>query len=194
MRSSVRLWLALGNPGERFDQTRHNAGFLLADAVARARGVRFRRTFRRVRIARSRGDVFAKPTTYMNRCGEVLPWLMRRFVTSDPLVVVVDNLDLPVGEVRMKRSGSAATHNGLRSIESVLGTRDFARLYLGIGRPSDGDVISHVLGRFTEDEQTLFAGAVERAVSAILETEGAPIDRVIDAVNRRRQPADGPDR
>jgi PTH1 family peptidyl-tRNA hydrolase len=121
------LVVGLGNPGPRFDGTRHNVGFAVVEAVAERLQLRFRKPlfarYRATRIERrSDGLALAEPLTYMNNSGQVFPSLLRRYrVTSEGLLVVCDNLDLPPGRVRLKRGGGSAGHNGLSSIVKALG-------------------------------------------------------------------------
>lgn len=127
----------------------------------------------------------AKPLTYMNRSGEVLPYLLRRTGTPPGgLVVVCDTMDLPTGRLRLKTRGGSAGHRGLQSIIAALGTEDFPRLYLGIGRPPPGvEVVSHVLGPFGPEEEGEIMGAVERAAEALLRLTGEKPETVMHAIN-----------
>ncbi len=131
--------------------------------------------------------MLAEPLTYMNRSGEVMPSLLRRAgVEAEASVVVCDNLDLPVGRVRMKSGGGTAGHRGLASVVNVLGHGSFLRLYIGIGRPVEGDVVAHVLGAPPEEEQELYAEAVSRAADAVLALRGEAPGQVMNELNRRQ--------
>jgi PTH1 family peptidyl-tRNA hydrolase len=125
----------------------------------------------------------------MNRSGDIVPHLLRRFGGEPPqMCVAVDNMDLAPGEVRMKTRGSGSSHNGISSIESVLGHSDFPRIYIGIGRPrGDGDVIGHVLGSPEGDERARIDHAIGALADLLVETYTAPIDRIVSEVNRLRQ-------
>ena len=131
--------------------------------------------------------MLAIPLTYMNRSGHVIPGLLNATGASvEDLLVVCDNLDLPAGTVRIKRRGSARSHNGLASIMDALGTGDFARLYLGIGRPrGETTVIEHVLSVPGDDELELYGRAVDEAAQAVLDLQTQPLDAVMNAVNQR---------
>lgn len=191
MAAGVLLILGLGNPGNRFSATRHNVGFDLVERLAVVRRLRLRRPFwRSYRFgADSAGALaLAQPLTYMNRSGDVLASVMRRARASrDELLVVTDNLDLPTGEIRLKPGGGPSSHNGLRSIEAALGTTSFARLYLGIGRPTEGGIIEHVLGRFAPDERRIVDAAIERAVSVIGDDPERDLATLAGAINARRR-------
>ncbi|WP_159438728.1 aminoacyl-tRNA hydrolase [Alkalispirochaeta americana] len=185
------ILVGLGNPGPDYDQTRHNVGFDFVDRLADSMGLPWRRPwFRPFHIARSSAVVLVKPRTYMNRSGRVFPYLLSRFQVSPAQVcVVVDNMDLPVGEVRMKRKGSPAGHNGLKSIHAVLGSDDYPRLYVGIGRPGAGaDTVEHVLGSFNPQERLRVEAAFERILPLFTGTEGLSLDQQISAVNDLRRP------
>ena len=172
---NARLVVGLGNPGSEYACTRHNAGFLLVESLAG----RWQAAWRtneglRVRLARSdregRRCWLAQPLTYMNCSGAAVAGLMRYYrVSLENLLVLVDDADLPLGELRMRARGGAGGHHGLESVAEHLGTQDYARLRLGIGRrPEAGrEIIGHVLGRFSRDEARLFAKVLERASEAV---------------------------
>ncbi|MFO7780667.1 MAG: aminoacyl-tRNA hydrolase [Spirochaetia bacterium] len=186
--------MGLGNPGPRFHGTRHNVGFAVVEETAARLDISLRKPlFARYRVARQASAaeaplVLAEPLTYMNRSGDVLPRLLRRAgVEPEAAVVVCDNLDLPAGRLRMKRGGGTAGHRGLASIVDAVGHGDFLRLYIGIGRPEDGDVVAHVLGSPPEAERTLYAEAVSRAADAVLLLRRQPPEQVMNELNRRQE-------
>ena len=191
--SSPIVLIGLGNPGARFDGSRHNVGFQLVDALARALGCDLRtRLFKplEVGVCRKAGVILAKPLTYMNRSGRVIPWLLRRFSASlDHLIVVVDNMDLPPGEIRMKRRGGSTTHNGLKSIDETLASTEYSRLYIGVGRPASGEsVIDHVLGTFDREERASVDDAIRRIVPVLVESASSfHIDRLVSGINALRR-------
>ena len=191
--SSPIILVGLGNLGARFDGSRHNVGFDCIDALARALRCDIRkRPFKPLElgVCRKNGVVLVKPLTYMNRSGRVIPWLLRRFSASlDRLVVVVDNMDLPPGEIRMKRRGGSTAHNGLKSIDETLGSSEYTRLYIGVGRPPRGEsVIDHVLGTFEPGSRGSVDDAIERIVSVMVDsTPSSHIDRLVSGVNALRR-------
>lgn len=196
--SRTFLFYGLGNPGPRYEGTRHNVGFSCIDAVGRTVGVRLKkRPFRRLVVSSpfelSPGllstTVLAEPLTYMNRSGEALPFLARRFrISPESTCIFVDNMDLPAGEVRMKRRGGNAGHNGLRSISEYFGTDDYPRVYIGIGRPPTGEsVIDHVLGRFSREDETLVSTAIDRIVSVVARNRFDTVDQLISGINEVRR-------
>jgi PTH1 family peptidyl-tRNA hydrolase len=123
----------------------------------------------------------------MNRSGDVLPGILRRAgLEPDAAVVACDNLDLPAGRLRMKRGGGTAGHRGLASIVDALGHGNFLRLYIGIGRPEEGDVVAHVLGVPPEAERVLYDPAISRAADAVLALRREPPEQVMNELNRRQ--------
>jgi len=158
---NLYLIVGLGNPGADYARTRHNAGFLVAERLAgRWRAAwNYEKKFN-ARLARSeRSDARAllcEPQTYMNASGEAVGAVVSFYrVPLNQMMVVVDDADLPVGEIRLRPSGSSGGHHGLESIEQHLGTREYARLRIGIGRQTGArEITGHVLGRFSSTEAT----------------------------------------
>ena len=177
MSARPKLVVGLGNPGKEYEGTRHNIGFAVLDRLAEKFGCSFRSKWRfSAKIAEAAtGDagkvVLAKPQTFMNRSGTavnaLLQWLK---VEPAQLLVVVDDADLPLGQIRLRIAGGSGGHNGLRSIiETLGGNEEFARLRVGIGRsaPLGADISGHVLGRFAPSERDLAEQAVVVAVEAV---------------------------
>lgn len=170
---SDRLVVGLGNPGAEYEPTRHNVGFRVADAFVAAHSGAWRKSRHRALVSDMQvGDqrvTAAKPLTYMNLSGESVKALVKA-TSVDPghLLVVHDELDVPLGELRLKDGGGTAGHQGLNSIGKILGTRDFVRLRCGIGRPPGRmDAADYVLRPFRRDESELVEIAVARAVDMI---------------------------
>jgi PTH1 family peptidyl-tRNA hydrolase len=171
--SSLDLLVAgLGNPGRGYERTRHNVGWLVADELARRHGGSFRSKFSG-RLGELRVDgrrvALLKPETYMNESGRSLAAAARFFkVEPQALLVVHDDVDLEPGRLQARRGGGLAGHNGLRSIASALGTNDFLRLRIGVGRPGRGDrrsVSDYVLSDFDPDENA--DALVQRSADAV---------------------------
>lgn len=204
-----RIVLGIGNPGPEYEGTRHNVGFAVLDLVADRLGSSFRRLERRApdgrrlfsgrvkaRVApgrNQRGEPFllVKPWTYVNRSGDVAgPLLRAAGLGPESLFVVVDDLNLPLGRIRVRPAGSAGGHNGLRSIEDALGSDAYPRLRLGIGRAESTDAVDHVLSPFTQEEQEVLGHALELAARATVEwLEGAGVEELM---NRYNGPGIGP--
>jgi peptidyl-tRNA hydrolase, PTH1 family len=168
----VKWIVGLGNPGRRFEGTRHNLGFLVVERLRRETGAASRTNtpvLRRYDL-RSEDLGLVMPQTFMNRSGVALAELGRtERIDPSELLVVADDLHLPLGRMRLRGSGGAGGHNGLKSVIEHLGTQDFARLRVGVGRPDDaGGFADFVLEEFEEDEEPLLAEMVERACEASL--------------------------
>ena len=170
---SMKVIIGLGNPGDRFRQTRHNVGFDCIDVLARRWDIPVRE--RRAKVALGRGRhgerevVLAKPRTYMNLSGEAVAYLVARFgVKPADIVVIYDEMDLPVGRLRIRPGGSPAGHNGIRSIIGELHTQQFPRVRVGIGHPEDkGGQVSHVLNRFSGEEANEIGEVLQRVADAV---------------------------
>lgn len=168
------LIVGLGNPGKDYAATRHNVGFMALDRLAKCLGIEWEASKKFTsRLAKGRQDgntVFlSKPQGYMNLSGQsVAPLAQYYQIPNERVMVVVDDLDLPLGAVRMRPGGGTGGHRGLDSIQGLLGKDDFPRLRLGIGRPeSNRDVSSFVLGKFAEAENELLEKVLETAVDQL---------------------------
>jgi PTH1 family peptidyl-tRNA hydrolase len=170
----MKLIVGLGNPGREYRDTRHNVGFMVVEEVARRHGVDWASGPSQIvetLIAKRFGVdpvMLAKPLTYMNNSGDSVAGLARYFdVADEDLLVVVDEVALPFGKLRARARGSAGGHNGLKSVIERLGTTEFSRLRLGVGR-GDGrrDLADHVLARFERGEQAELDALITRAADA----------------------------
>jgi PTH1 family peptidyl-tRNA hydrolase len=169
----VRLIVGLGNPGPEYEATRHNLGFLCVDELADRCQAPWVDDTRRTRslVAVGRADdltlVLAKPQTYMNRSGEAVQALSEHLALDQQrMVVVYDDMDLPLGVLRLRERGSPGTHNGMRSVIAALGSEDVPRLRIGISQAAPGSATAHVLGGFDAAEEALIETAVARAADA----------------------------
>jgi PTH1 family peptidyl-tRNA hydrolase len=168
------LIVGLGNPGAEYAGTRHNVGFMLTDLLARRWRVEWSVAKKfHSRLAKAERDggrvVISEPQTFMNLSGEAVGALVGFYqLPTGKLMVVVDDADLPLGEIRLRPGGSSGGHHGLESIEQHLGSRAFARLRIGIGR-TDGkrEITSHVLGRLSSGERTVMEKVLPRAADQI---------------------------
>ena len=185
----MKLIVGLGNPGERYARSRHNVGFMCVDAVAALAGIRLNE--RRTTVVIGRGNiegeevVLARPRTFMNNSGEALSYLNTRFpVSLSDLLIIYDDMDLPLGRIRIRQSGSAAGQRGMESIIAALGSRDIPRLRIGIGHPPEEvDEIKHVLGGFTSEEQPLIAEALSTARDAVMDLLRDGLERAMNRYN-----------
>lgn len=187
----MRLVLGLGNPGEAYAATRHNVAWRVLDALAeRARadeGPRHR--LYRVRTTRLGGQPGAllQPLTFMNRSGAALEaWWAEHPGVPEDLLVVSDDVYLPVGTLRLRASGSSGGHRGLESLEAAVGHREFARLRFGVGAAADASELrEHVLDRFASEEEPAVAEAVARAADAVEMWAARGIVAAMNAFNQR---------
>jgi PTH1 family peptidyl-tRNA hydrolase len=175
----MKLIVGLGNPGRGYAHNRHNIGFLCLSHFARAQGIRFGKKQSKARIGRGEAAgnevVLAKPQTYMNHSGQSVSLLIKRFkVNLDDLLVVHDDLDLPLGKIRIRQGGGSGGHKGVGSIISSLGSQDFVRIRVGVGRPdappdsiTEDDIIAHVLSDFTAEEKQVISQVIPRVGEAI---------------------------
>lgn len=187
------MWLVvgLGNPGEDYAATRHNAGFLLVRRVARSRGAELRgRAFKaKTAVVRGGGEdiLLALPQTFMNRSGaSVRDILAGREIPPDRLIVVYDDLDIPLGEIRVRKKGSPGTHKGMISVVDLIRTREFPRIRIGIGPLPEGrDAAEYVLEPFGRDERPLLETSLADAEEALDMILAGGVDRAMTRFNRR---------
>ena len=167
----IRLVAFLGNPGREYEQTRHNIGQKLSDNVSVLNYSTWQKKFKGLythHIINREKIFFLKPETYMNKSGASVLALMQFFkIDKSELLVVHDDIELNFGQLSIRQGGGLAGHNGLRSIVNVLNAKDFYRFRLGISRPERGDVSSHVLGKFNNDEQELLPRYMDKACEAL---------------------------
>jgi len=187
----LKLVVGLGNPGEGYERTRHNVGFLVVEALARRHDGRFRhafwRPFRHAACRVEATDVrLIEPTTFMNRSGRAVASAMGRWrVAPEDLVVVYDDVELRLGAVRVRAKGSGGSHNGMKSLAEWLGTRAFPRVRVGVGpRPGGIGLAEFVLGEFEERDVLEMERVVERAADAVESILLNGIDRTMNAFNR----------
>ena len=186
------LIAGLGNIGPEYHETRHNIGFMVADALARSGNVTFadgRYGATASLAVKGRKLILLKPSTYMNLSGNAVRyWLQKENIPLENLLVVVDDLSLPFGTLRLKGKGSDAGHNGLKHIAATLGTQDYARLRFGIGNgfPRGGQ-IDYVLGQFDDQERQLLPERIETAADIVKSFCLAGLDFTMNHYNKKGQ-------
>lgn len=187
---TMKMIVGLGNIGTRYDETRHNTGFMVVDQLARDYHLGAFTHLKQEAVAVSgviNGEkvMLVKPTTFMNDSGRAVGPLVDYYdIGLDDLVIVNDDLDMPVGKVRLKTHGASGGHNGLKSIISALGTKNFNRVKVGIDHPQHGTVVSHVLGKFSKEERPKFDQAVEQAEHALEDwINGEDFAKLMNAYN-----------
>lgn len=190
--------VGLGNPGREYEKTRHNAGYMAADALAEKLGITswrkgFRSLYAEGRYLSER-IVIAKPETYMNNSGFAVADLLNWFKPEhDHLIVLYDDIDLPVGALRIRASGSAGTHNGMRSVSEQLGFEDFPRVRIGIGKPEHG-LIDHVLSAPNEEDAEKLRKALPEAAEAVLMITRGRLEEAQTKFNYKPPKKEKPDR
>ncbi len=182
------LIVGLGNPGTEYENTRHNIGFKTLDALAKASNVSFsheKLAYRTTVKHKGRTLVLIKPTTFMNLSGKAVNyWLQKEKINKENLLVITDDLALPLGKLRLKPKGSDGGHNGLKDIQKVLNTNQYARLRFGIGNEfSKGKQVDYVLGEWTTNEQELLPSLIEKAKDIVLSFATIGIQRTMNAFN-----------
>jgi len=190
----LKLIVGLGNPGEKYEFTRHNLGYLVLDALARRYQAEFKRSLWlpawqvKCRIAGTKVRLI-KLATYMNHSGMALKSVMRRLsVRPKDIIVLYDDADLEWGRIRVRPKGSAGSHNGMRSIIDWLGTESFCRVRIGIGpKPKGVDMVDFVLGRFSEKESLELEKIVEYTADAVESIFNVGIEQTMSEFNQSRQ-------
>ena len=178
----MKLIIGLGNPGQSYAHNRHNIGFMCLRHFARTHGIRFDK--KQCQARTGAGEVagnkliLARPQTYMNLSGESASRLVKKFkVSLNDLIIIHDDLDLPLGKIRIRQGGSSGGHNGIESTIAHLGSQDFTRIKVGIGRPpmtessaedKEAEVVAHVLNDFTPEEKEISTQVITKVNEAIL--------------------------
>jgi len=186
------LIVGLGNPGPKYAHTRHNAGFEVIGRLEEKLGVRLKKKllFPGELAETAEGGkkvVLCRPATFMNRSGECVRQLLRRYgAAPEQMMVIYDDIDLPPGKVRIRKNGGPGTHNGMRSIAECIGNTDFPRIRVGTGdRPAGQDLADWVLGRCGPEERERMEDAFERAAESALRWVREGIDAAMNAGNRK---------
>ncbi|HDR7795019.1 TPA: aminoacyl-tRNA hydrolase [Bacillus luti] len=185
----MKLIVGLGNPGREYELTRHNIGFMAIDELAKRWNIslneqKFKGVFG-AGFVNGEKVILLKPLTYMNLSGESIRPLMDYYkIDVEDFVVMYDDLDIPVGKLRLRMKGSAGGHNGVKSTISHLGTQEFQRIRMGIDRPKNGmKVVDYVLGRFTSEEIPDVNYSIEKAADACEEWLNKPFLQIMNTFN-----------
>lgn len=186
----MKLIVGLGNPGREYDATPHNAGFEAMDVIAAGRDARLKKSWRfNLQSAQIRVDahevLLVKPQSFMNRSGDAIaPLLRKKGIVPADMLVLVDDVELPLGTIRLRAKGSAGTHNGLKSLIERLGTVEFPRLRIGVGPvPAGRDLVSFVLGRYPKDAQAQVEDMLQRSAKAALAWVADGVDKAMNKFN-----------
>ncbi|CAD7702582.1 unnamed protein product [Ostreobium quekettii] len=183
--------VGLGNPGPKYADTRHNVGFMIIDELARQEGIPVSKTEHNALVGRAmmcgRKVLLAKPKTFMNNSGKAVAALSKYYkISSDRILVIFDDLDLPTATVRLRASGGTGGHNGMKSIVAQIGTKEFPRLKIGIGRPSGRkEVVNHVLEPFGNDEKAEISIAIKEAADVVRAVLSVGVMKAVSGVRSR---------
>jgi PTH1 family peptidyl-tRNA hydrolase len=178
----MKLIAGLGNPGRRYQKTRHNLGFMCLNRFGRTQGIKLNKNRFRARVGLGKvADnevILARPQTYVNSSGESISRLVNRYkISLDDLIVIHDDLDLPTGKIRIRRGGGSGGHKGVESVTAELGSPDYYRVRIGIGRPpatedspeiTEDDIIDYVLSEFTPEEKKIITNTIPVVSEAVL--------------------------
>jgi PTH1 family peptidyl-tRNA hydrolase len=188
--------IGLGNPGKEYESTRHNMGYRAIDVLSYDENIEVRKNKFHSLIGQGKISgkkvVLVKPETYMNRSGiaarEAAMWFD---VPSQNVIVIYDDIDLPVGSIRIRKSGGAGTHNGMKSVVSELGTKDFVRIRIGVGAAkADEDLVDRVIGKVPKEEQLVLDKAAREAAAAARDIIDMGVDVAMNRHNHKEKKAD----
>lgn len=184
----------LGNPGKKYENTRHNMGFLVIDRLAEKNNINVNKIKHKALVGdgfiSGRKSLLVKPQTYMNLSGEALSEVVNYYdVELENLIVIYDDFDLEAGAIRIRKKGSAGSHNGMKSVISLLKSQDFPRIRIGIGKSGGLDWKDFVIGRVGSSEKSIIEDAVDRAADAVMCILEKGIDKAMNEYNVRTKPA-----
>lgn len=185
----IRLIAGLGNPGKAYEQTRHNAGFFVVEELARREGADWKAEKNHfAETARTSWGWLVKPLTYMNESGRAIQSLAAYYkISAEEVLVIFDDFALPLGQIRLRKSGSSGGHNGMESASLHLGSREIPRLRIGIGSPN-GQTRDYVLDKFTPDELPVLKRAVLRAADCVETSLAAGLEPAMNQFNQNPNP------
>lgn len=180
--------VGLGNPGKEYENTRHNIGFMAIDKLSEKLGIAVEKNKHKALIGKDTINhetvMLVKPQTFMNLSGESVIDILNFYKESpEKVIVIVDDIDLPLGKVRIKRKGSAGTHNGLKSIVACTNSQDFIRVKVGVGQNRNIDLVDFVLGGFSKEEKIVIDEAIEKVAEAVVMIISGDINKAMNSFN-----------
>ncbi|MBQ2747553.1 MAG: aminoacyl-tRNA hydrolase [Firmicutes bacterium] len=184
--------VGLGNPGKKYENTRHNMGFLTIDVIAEKLGIKVDRIKFKSLVGETnyagQKVILVKPQTYMNLSGQAVREIMNFYkVPVENLIVIYDDIDIAVGKLRIRKKGSAGTHNGMRDIVYQIQDDNFPRIRVGIGAERKGDLVNFVIGGFSKEERPLLEDSITKAADASLAIIKDGIEKAMNAYNVREK-------
>jgi len=185
--------IGLGNPGKRYENTRHNLGFITIDKIARENNINVNKIKHKALVGEGMISghkvLLVKPQTYMNLSGESVREVFEYYkIEPEKLLVIYDDIDIPMGQLRIRKKGSAGTHNGMKSIIYQIQTDQFPRIRIGIGNDRKRGLISHVIGGFKKEEKAAIEDAVIRAAKAVTDILDIGIEKAMSEYNVKPKP------
>lgn len=186
------LIVGLGNPESEYSMTRHNMGFDVVNILSNDLGIEINKTgFKSIYGIGNIGEekvILVKPQTYMNLSGEAIIEIKNFYkIDSRNIIVIYDDIDLEIGEIRIRKQGSPGTHNGMKSVVQSLATEDFPRVRVGIGKPdNDHDLINYVIGKIPKDEKDILEKSIKLAAEATVEIVKSGISKAMNEYNGRK--------
>ena len=187
------LIVGLGNPESDYSKTRHNMGFNVINNLSKEFNIEVNKSkFKSLYgsgIVNGEKIILLKPQTFMNLSGEALVEVMNFYkILPEELIVIYDDIDIDPGFIRIRKNGSPGTHNGMKSITSLIGTQNFTRVRVGIGKPAEHiDMINHVIGHIPEEEKEVLDKGVEEATKAVLEIVKNSVDSAMNKYNKKKE-------
>ena len=181
--------VGLGNPGDKYEKTRHNVGFNVIDLLAKEYSIDVSKIKHKALIGEGRVGtekvILVKPMTYMNLSGESVADICNYYnIDLENLIVIYDDIDLDVGKIRIRKKGSGGTHNGMRSVTQRLGTNDFVRVRVGIGKPENKqDLINYVIGHISDEDKIILDKGTTIAKDAVIDVLKYGIDNAMNKIN-----------
>ena len=187
---SMKLIVGLGNPGNEYQNTRHNMGFMVIDKILNELNLNFTKNKHKGVYVQTKikGEdvIILKPLTYMNLSGESIKEVMSYYkITPNDILVIYDDMDTNVGGIRLRLSGSAGGHNGMKSIIKLLGTESFKRIRVGVGKDPNIDIINYVLGKPKKEDLPKIEEALTKAMKASIDFVSLPFDKVMSMYNTK---------
>lgn len=188
----MKLVVGLGNPDKKYEKTRHNCGFRAIDFYAEKNNLTFKSKFKGMyceQLVNNERLILLKPQTYMNLSGEsVIKFVKYYNIDLKDLIIIYDDIDFEVGTFKIKRNGSAGGHNGIKNIISHLGTNEFPRVKVGVGaKPQGGDLVNHVLGHFSKEDEKKMDEVLDEAVAAVETIVTQDVDVAMNRFNAKKK-------
>ena len=192
----MKVVVGLGNPGKEYENTRHNVGFKAIDRLGDKHAIKVTKIKCKSLIGQGQicGEkvMLVKPQTYMNLSGEAVREILSYFkIAPEDLIVIYDDFDLDLGDIRLRKSGSSGTHNGMRSIVYQIQSQNFPRLRIGIGKSTKGDIKNFVVGQVSAEDGKILGEAVENSVLAVEEILLSGLDNAMNKFNSKRKKNNG---